>query len=67
MVKYNYCSIIFLTMKIDKSSHYDSLIESYERRLKQRDRQKRARMKVSGGGVKGLKIILSNKINKVKK
>ena len=54
-------------MRIDKKHNYDSLIESYERRLQQRDKRKRAKMKVSGSGVKGLKIILSNKVHKVKK
>ncbi|MFA6550963.1 MAG: hypothetical protein WCV41_00315 [Patescibacteria group bacterium] len=48
-------------MKIDKSNNNDSLISTYERRLSQKDKRKRARMKVSGGSVKKLKQLIGKK------
>mgnify|MGYP001614326090 FL=1 len=47
-------------MPVDKNHNYDSFIKDYERRLKHKDKRKRARMKVSGDGVKKLRNIISN-------
>jgi hypothetical protein len=45
-------------MRIDKSNNSDNLISAYERRLSKKDKRKRARMKVSGSGVKKLAFLI---------
>ncbi|MDP3900410.1 MAG: hypothetical protein Q8Q23_05005 [bacterium] len=52
-------------MQVDKKNERDKIVEKFDKKLQAKDKRKRPKMRVSGGRVKHLQVLIKNKKHEV--